>query len=203
MSFRPQQLVPETLRRWRFVLANLDWAARRALLGALIKRRDVDWRAVVRSSTELLFVCQGNIIRSPLAEQALLREATVRGRSVRVISAGLSARPGEAADPRALESGEQHGLRLDDHRSRLLERAHVTGAQAIFVMDWLNLGRMLALFPEATGRVFLLGGLRPDGGVSLTEIHDPVTGTLAEVCIARDEVIAAVRLVAGAWDTPG
>jgi protein-tyrosine phosphatase len=203
MSFRPQKLVPATFRRWRFVLANLDWKGRRALIGSVLGRRTRDWRPVVRQSTQVLFVCQGNIIRSPLAEQALRAEAQARGRPIQVESAGLSARPGEGADPRAVESGEETGLSLAQHQARFLDAEQVEGAGAIFVMDRLNLGRILARFPESAERVFLLGGLQPDGSVSLTEIHDPVTGTLADVCVARDEVVNAVRLIASAWDQAG
>lgn len=69
-------------------------------------------------------------------------------------------------------------------------------------MDHYNLGRILARFPEAAERVFLLGGCQPDGRMTLTEIHDPVSGSLSDVEIAHDEAVAAVRVLAGAWDTP-
>jgi hypothetical protein len=38
--------------------------------------------------------------------------------------------------------------------------------------------------------------------MTLTEIHDPVSGTLADVGVAHDEVIAAVQVLASAWDEP-
>lgn len=206
MIFSLKQLVPTSLRRWRNVLASLTAEERRVLLRAAIDttlhpgRRD--WRAVVRNGSNFVLVCHGNIIRSPLAAAALAHEAAGRGRAVQVSSAGLSARPGEPADPRALDSADERWLSLDSHRSRLLDAAQVQSADAIFVMDHLNLGRILTRFPGAVDRVFLLGGCRSDGGTTLTEIHDPVSGSLADVRMAHDEVIAAVRLLARAWDEP-
>lgn len=201
-----RRLVPAPLRRWRLVLSHLDPAERRLLLGAglgaMLHLDRRDWRAAMRQADNVVFVCHGNIIRSPLGEAALVREAASRGRAIKVSSAGLSARPGEPADPRAVESAEDRGLSLEAHRARLLDADLVAGADAIFIMDHVNLGRILARFPEAAGKVFLLGGCRPDGGVTLREIHDPVSGSLADVCVAHDEVEAAVRLLATAWDQP-
>ena len=208
MTLKLKRLFPTALRRWRGVRASLNREERRALLRATIdatlQPRRRDWREVVRRGSNFVMVCHGNIIRSPLAAAALSREAAVRGRAVRVSSAGLSARPGDPADPRALESGRARGLPIEAHRSRLLGMPQVWSADAIFVMDHYNLGRIISRFPESAERVFLLGGCQPDGGMALTEIHDPVSGSLADVEIAHDAVIAAVRLLAEAWDTlPG
>jgi protein-tyrosine-phosphatase len=201
-----KRLVPAPLRRWRNVLAHLDPAERKVLvataLTAMLRPGRRDWRSAVRNADHVVFVCHGNIIRSPLGEAAFAREAAARGRPVQVSSAGLSARPGEPADPRAIDSAEERGLTLEAHRSRTLDAADVASAGAIFIMDHINLGRILTRFPDAADRVFLLGGCRPDGRVLLTEIHDPVSGSLADVRVAHDEVIAAVRLLAAAWDQP-
>ncbi len=202
-----KRLVPPSLRRWRHVLASLTGPEKTALLHAavdsVIHLRRRDWRIAVRNSSNFVMVCHGNIIRSPLAQVALAHEAALRGRTVHISSAGLSARPGEPADPRALVSAEQRGLPLTAHRSRLLDQAQVQSADLIFVMDCMNLGRILARFPAAADRVLLLGGCQPGGRVTLTEIHDPVSGSQADVAVAHDEVIAAVRRVASAWDQPG
>jgi protein-tyrosine-phosphatase len=206
MTFGLKRLVPTSLRRWRNVLASLTPDERQALLrsaiDATLHPRRRDWRDVVRNGHSFVLVCHGNIIRSPIAAAALAREAAARGRGVQISSAGLSARPGEPADPRAMDSAAERGLLLADHRSRLLDAPQVQSADVIFVMDHLNLGRILARFPDAADRVFLLGGCRLDGGTALTEIHDPVSGTLADVNVAHDEVIAAVRRVTRAWDEP-
>ena len=208
MTFKLKRLVPTSLRRWREVLASLKPEERRVLLrtaiGATLRPRRRDWREVMQRGTNFVMVCHGNIIRSPLAAAALAAEAASRGRTVQLSSAGLSARPGEPADPRALESSRARGLPIEAHRSRLLGVSQVWAADAIFVMDHYNLGRIISRFPEAAQRVFLLGGCQPDGSMTLTEIHDPVSGSLADVEIAHDEVIAAVRVLAEAWDTsPG
>lgn len=201
-----KHLVPTSLRRWRYVLSQLDREERRALLNvaidATLRPGRRDWRGLVRNATSVVFVCHGNIIRSPFAAVAFAREASLRGRPVQVTSSGLSARTGEPADPRAMDSAEERGLTLESHRAQPLDAAQVARAGVIFIMDHLNLGRILNRYPDAAEKVFLLGGCRTDGSVTLTEIHDPVSGSLADVRIAHDEVLAATRLLAGAWDSP-
>ena len=93
-------------------------------------------------------------------------------------------------------------MRLESHRARPLDSARVAEGGVIFVMDHLNLGRILKRFPGAADRVFLLGGCRPDGRVVLTEILDPVSGTLSDVRATHNQVVAATRLVASAFDLP-
>ena len=89
MKLKPVGL--KSLRRWRYVLSELDRAERRALLAAaidiILHPRRRDWRLPLRSATSVMFVCQGNIIRSPLAAAAFARETSSRGRSVQVRNA--------------------------------------------------------------------------------------------------------------------
>ncbi|HJU27846.1 MAG TPA: ATP-grasp domain-containing protein, partial [Candidatus Binataceae bacterium] len=72
----------------------------------------------------VLFICHGNIIRSPMAE-ALLRKylANGMGRSLLDISsAGLIAHPDQCADDRAKLVAMEFGVSLDDHKPRQLTR---------------------------------------------------------------------------------
>ena len=206
VALKLKRLVPETVRRWRQVLSLLNRDERRALLdvvaGTLLQPGSRDWRPAVRGARTVLFVCHGNIIRSPFAAAALGREAASRDRATRVTSAGLAARPGEPADPRAIDSAEERGLSLEKHGARRLNAEQVEAADAIFVMDHMNLGRLLAGFPRLGSRVFLLGGCQVDGRMTLTEIRDPVCGTPGDIRAAHDQILASVRRLAAVWDQP-
>lgn len=65
----------------------------------------IDWPRVER----LVFLCNGNICRSPLAE------AVARAQGVPAVSVGLNCTPGAPADPRALRFAEAQGLDLNGH----------------------------------------------------------------------------------------
>ena len=129
------------------------------------------------STRSILFVCFGNIMRSPMAE-VMLRQSTA-GTQVLIgsVSAGLHAIPGREAHPRALEASSEIGLSLVEHRAQLLTADMVSHADVIFVMDFQNKAELLALYPEAQDKVVLLSEYA-DGADRCREIPDPFFGDL-------------------------
>lgn len=79
----------------------------------------------------VLFVCIGNICRSPMAEALFAR--AMPGRMV--CSAGLSALVGEGADPVAVDLMRERGLDISGHRAQQLASWMVREADLILTMD--------------------------------------------------------------------
>ena len=106
--------------------------------------------------TRVLFVCTGNICRSPLAEALLRRELDQRGiDSAEVSSAGTGAWDGTPASEGAFLVAFEHGLDLSAHRARLLTRDLIRDAELILTMSRHHRTRVRDLGGE--GRVFVLG----------------------------------------------
>jgi protein-tyrosine-phosphatase len=104
----------------------------------------------------VLFVCTGNMCRSPLAEAILRAELERRGvERISVASAGTGAWEGRAASDGALLVGLENGLDISSHRSRHLSRAMVEEADVIFTMSRSHAERAKKLGGD--DRVFLLG----------------------------------------------
>ena len=84
----------------------------------------------------VLFVCTGNICRSPLAE-ALFRSRLdeSREKKIEVLSAGTGAWEGTPASEGAYLVGLEHGLDLSAHRARLLTRELVARCKLVFTMS--------------------------------------------------------------------
>ena len=93
------------------------------------------------SRTSVLFVCLGNICRSPLAEgvfQHLVEERGIGARFV-VDSAGTGGwHVGESPDPRSTQVAAAHGIRLDGS-ARRLEADDLREFDHLIVMDRQNL----------------------------------------------------------------
>jgi len=129
------------------------------------------------STKSILFVCFGNIMRSPMAE-AIFRQCTAGTHIlVSAVSAGLHAIPGGAAHPRAVAASSEIGLSLVEHRAQLLSPEMVSEADVIFVMDFQNRAEVLALYPEARGKVVMLSAYA-EGAERYREIPDPYFGDL-------------------------
>lgn len=131
---------------------------------------------IPQGARSLLFVCYGNIMRSPITERMLRRAVAERGiEGITVKSAGIHATPGTEAHPRAQVAAHELGLPLDSHRSRLLTTEMVSEADAILAMDFQNKAELLANFPQAKNKIFMLGAYAAAPAASC-EIADPYFG---------------------------
>jgi protein-tyrosine-phosphatase/predicted ATP-grasp superfamily ATP-dependent carboligase len=125
-------------------------------------------RALAEART-VLFVCYGNICRSPFA--AGVARSALPG-SVRVASAGTSADAGRRSPSVARAVAHEFGVDLENHRSLSVNRELIEQADAIFVFDQRNRSALRRRFPEANGKVHFLGALGP-GPLA---IGDPIGG---------------------------
>src|SRR5665213_2540285 len=106
----------------------------------------------------VLFVCTGNICRSPMAE-GLFRHAT-RGRTdSRVLSAGVGALEGQAPSSHAVRALNELGIDISPQRSRMLTSELVEEADYIFGMTHSHVDQVNLLFPQAAERHFCCGSL--------------------------------------------
>jgi len=114
----------------------------------------------------VLFVCVGNVCRSPCAE-AMLRHA-LAGREVQIASAGLGASAGRGIDSTTQQLLLKAGLDGTDHRARQVDVAMLSRAALILVMERRHLHQVAAIAPQASGKTFLLGKWQME-----REIPDP------------------------------
>jgi protein-tyrosine-phosphatase/predicted ATP-grasp superfamily ATP-dependent carboligase len=141
----------------------------RRLADTGLARRGAERRALAawRDARSVLFVCKGNICRSPFAE-VYARSVDASGR--RYASSGfypIAARP---SPDTAIASATHFGIDLAPHRSSIIDDAIVAGSDAIFVFEHAHVRQIVERFPASRQRVHLLGALDRSAGV---EILDP------------------------------
>jgi protein-tyrosine phosphatase len=103
----------------------------------------------------LLFVCTGNICRSPVAER-LARAALGPAGPLAVISAGLAATPGRPMDPSSAAALQELGGDPAGFQATRLDAARLDGAALVVTMTHAQRDQLLARFPRQLRRTFVL-----------------------------------------------
>lgn len=143
----------------------------------------------------VLFVCLGNICRSPLSQgvfEEVVRREGLSG-EIEADSAGTHGfyHAGEAPDPRAQESAARRGIDISNQRARLLAREDCELFDYILTMDEQNYERVEALCRGNGSRAVVLPFLdfapdRPE-----REVPDPYNGGPEGFELVMDLVEAA------------
>lgn len=143
--------------------------------------------------TAVLFVCLGNICRSPLAEAAFRARAADAGLEVQADSAGTGSwHIGEPPDRRAQKAALRHGVDISRYRGRQVEPADFRRFSHIFALDLDNLAALHRLKPvDATAKIGLLLDLVD--GMEGQAVADPYYGEDAGFEETWQQVDAAAR----------
>jgi protein-tyrosine phosphatase len=141
----------------------------------------------------VLFVCLGNICRSPLAEAAFRAEAAKAGLDAEVDSAGTGNwHVGSPPDRRAQAESRRHGIDISTCRARQVQREDFRRFTHIFALDASNLDDLTAMTPpDATACLSLL--LDHVAGLEGQSVADPYFGDDAGFAKTWHEVSMAAQ----------
>ena len=148
------------------------------------------------SEIKVLFVCTGNICRSPTAEGVLRHKLTKAGLAgrVRVDSAGMiDYHAGEPPDRRAIQRAARRGYDLRDQRARQLHSADFETFDLLLGMDRGHFRQLARLCPpQFAGRVKLFLEYAAVAGLP-AEVPDPYYGGQEDYDYALDLIEPGVE----------
>jgi protein-tyrosine phosphatase len=140
-----------------------------------------------------LFVCLGNICRSPTAEYVARVAFAKQGLHMPVASRGLGDwHVGQGADPRAVAAARSEGFDLAPHRARQFHDDDFGRFASVLAVDRATLAELRRRVPNgmpAPERFLVAAGLAPRHAGDEGDVPDPYTGTREDF----REVLALVR----------
>jgi protein-tyrosine phosphatase len=150
----------------------------------------------VAGKPSVLFVCLGNICRSPLAEAAFKTEAARVGLDVEIDSAGIGDwHEGEPPDPRACAVAKRHGIDIDGYRARRVSARDFRRFERIIALDHEVLAELEAMRPaNAKAELGLL--LDHVDGRRGMAVPDPYYGEEADFEAAWADISQGVKRLA-------
>jgi tRNA threonylcarbamoyl adenosine modification protein (Sua5/YciO/YrdC/YwlC family) len=145
----------------------------------------------------ILFVCTGNLCRSPIAEGLMIRmladhlacEATpgaLAQRGYRVASAGTDGFPDQPATPEARDAAGALGADLSSHLSRPITTDLIEASDLIYASTERQRRALVALAPHARHRIHALDRTGED-------IADPYTKPMADYVAAAEQIRRALQ----------
>jgi protein-tyrosine-phosphatase len=134
----------------------------------------------------LLFVCTGNICRSPIAQFLAERLAREAGLPLQAASAGVAAEIGHGMEPGARRALAARGIKGVSHLARQLDEAQCADADQIYALTREHAGLIAAAFPVHAKKVAVL---RQAAGLKDADVEDPYAepDAVYEECAARIE----------------
>jgi protein-tyrosine-phosphatase/predicted ATP-grasp superfamily ATP-dependent carboligase len=140
--------------------------------------------------TKIIFLCYGNICRSPLA--ARLAEQKLSG--IAIESAGFHEPVGRNSPEKMLRIAGDFGVDLSQHRSARVTRQQLLAADLVVAMDLENMKRLKDECPEALPRTTLLGLFANPASVSIADPYLADEASTAKIC---DQVRSGIDGLAG------
>jgi protein-tyrosine-phosphatase len=141
----------------------------------------------------ILFVCTGNVSRSYLAEMLLKHEVEKADISnILVSSRGLFAYPGSSPDPHMVDYLQEKGIETGYHEARQLRKEDIDWADLILAMEREQKEIIEGRWPEAVGKVDLLGRYNSNGSL-VDDIMDPFGMSLYHYRLSQAQIAFAVE----------
>lgn len=142
----------------------------------------------------VVFVCHGNIYRSPYAEAFFRARVEEGGGRCTICSAGFVGPDRPAPDP-SQELARSRGLDLSAHRSQLLNPAIVRAANLIVVMTAAQKSEIVRRFGYPERRVLVLGDLDPQADEG-RDVIDPWNRPPEVLVQAADRIERCTEILA-------
>ena len=144
----------------------------------------------------VLFVCTGNICRSPMSAVLLNAKISRMGDADKLIarSAGTWAMENQPASGHAITVMAERGVDISKHRGRMVTRDELAAADVVIVMTRSHRDALSAEFPDSRLKLHLMSELKE----RTFDIDDPYGGILSEYQQSAQEL---QELVEGGYQT--
>ncbi|MDF1754448.1 MAG: low molecular weight protein arginine phosphatase [Verrucomicrobiales bacterium] len=143
------------------------------------------------SKKSVLFICTGNVCRSPMAEGLFRQLVEESGEDITVASAGIGAMDGAPPSANSVDAMNEEGIDISAQRSQMLIPPMVEEFTHIFGMGRGHIELIRNYFPGSVEKTFVLREFLGDGDLDL-DVPDPIGMDLEEYKRCRNLIKEAM-----------
>ena len=152
-------------------------------LGLYKKYENIDWNRVKR----LVFVCKGNICRSPYAE------IKAKNMGLNAISIGLDTKEGSPANESAIKNALYRGVNLKDHRARVYDSIEVSNSDLVICMEPWHI-KLFKKFDNSDCQISLMGLMHSNKQVLISDPFGKLDIYFADAFQKIDNALINIKL---------
>ncbi|MGB1790139.1 MAG: ribose 5-phosphate isomerase B, partial [Limisphaerales bacterium] len=136
----------------------------------------------------VLFICTGNVCRSPMAE-GLFRDLVEKNDAdFAVKSAGVGAQDGQPPSENSVRAMQDLGIDITSQRSQMLTAELAAEADMIIGMTQGHVEMVNLMYPQAADKTFMLREFDESLPLHEREIADPIGGSYEIYCLCRNQI---------------
>ena len=136
----------------------------------------------------VLFICTGNVCRSPMAE-GLFRDLVEKNDAdFNVKSAGVGAQDGQPPSENSVRAMQDLGIDITSQRSQMLTAELAAEADMIIGMTQGHVEMVNLMYPQAADKTFMLREFDESLPLHEREIADPIGGSYEIYCLCRNQI---------------
>jgi len=136
----------------------------------------------------ILFICTGNVCRSPMAEGLFKNLVDQNKADLIVISAGVGAQNGQPPSENAIRAMQDLDIDISPQRSMMMTAALASEADMIIGMTHGHIEMVNLMFPHTAEKTFLLREFDDSLPLHEREISDPIGCSYEIYCQCRDQI---------------
>ena len=171
---------------------KIKWSARTFLQSSIYFF--VRGRSEIGDALHIVFVCKGNVCRSPFAEYYL--KSLPLNANIKIESCGLDVDQSVPSPSEASSTAVEFGVDLTENRSRSLVACDLEQADLIVGMEYDHFKRLVEKFPNKKQQIVLLQDFAPWPESLVCNIHDPYGCGLSEFRACFNTIKCALNRLA-------
>ncbi|MDO5556067.1 MAG: low molecular weight protein arginine phosphatase [Clostridia bacterium] len=105
---------------------------------------------------KIMFICTGNICRSAMAHQMIIKKLKEQNKNAEIYSCGIFAQNGDIPTKEAIETMEEYEINLKSHRATNIKNSDIKNMDIILCATTAHKNNVVTMYPQLKNKIFTI-----------------------------------------------